>query len=200
MTDILLRVPKYRRKQKKCEAGNKCQCRDRGLGLFGLLEFFYDDLTCIQLTLESDHPDEFDYRCELLEEINPCFFRTVRELLFDLLRGKIIIDDEYSEIFKYKAVLLKICRPQIPHSKALCSLLHWNKIFPKLVPLWWECLYRIKEVCWYQEDQKKKWAHYLKYGVLANGRPVEPIGSLDQRKEKTKKKAEKDCGRVAGTP
>jgi hypothetical protein len=143
-------APRYRTKQKKCEAGEACECVGKPLGLFGLLNYFKEDVNDIQR--ESD----YDERCCLLEDINPCFLRTVRELTFDVLRGKIIIDEAYHGIFKYKEVLLKICRPQIPHGVAHSRLLRYNQIFPKLQPLWWECLYEIRDVLVEEEDKKKK--------------------------------------------
>jgi hypothetical protein len=148
-------APRYRTKQKKCEAGEACECVGKPLGLFGLLNYFKEDLNDIQR--ESD----YDERCCLLEGINPCFLRTVRELTFDVLRGKIVIDEAYHGIFKYKEVLLKICRPQVPHDVAHPRLLRYNKIFPKLQPLWWECLYEIRDVLVEEEYKKKKRYRYL---------------------------------------
>ena len=76
-------------KQRKCEAGKVCECVGKLLSLFGLLIYFKEDLNDIQQ--ESDYDD----RCCLLEDIDPCFLRTVRELIFDVLQGKIVINEAY---------------------------------------------------------------------------------------------------------
>jgi hypothetical protein len=155
-----------------------------------VLIYYQEFLDEIQNDIQRGLDDE-EGCCYLLEDINPCFFRTVRELTFDVVRGKIIIDEAFHGIFKYKEVLLKICRPQIPHSVALSRLFRWDKIFPKLLPLWWECMYEVKAVLFEQEDKKKKWDRYLR----GDGAPISAKGYYYRRKKA--KKADKESAAVA---
>lgn len=94
-------------------------------------------------------------RFRLLEETDPCLFTTVRELTFDLLNGKIFIDVAYYGIFEYKTALRDICRPQIPHEVAIRRFLYWTRRFPRLQPLWQECMYAVRGVLFKQENKKQ---------------------------------------------
>jgi hypothetical protein len=144
-------APKYRQRRKECDAGATCECIGTRLGIFGLIFYFSTELDAIKRVTN------FNERCHLLENLQPCFFRTVRLLMFDILRGRIVIDQKYSKIFMYKVPLMKICRPEVPHQNARTRLVRWNQIFPQLVPLWWKCLYEAWDILTHEESLKKKW-------------------------------------------
>jgi 5-methylcytosine-specific restriction endonuclease McrA len=92
--------------------------------------------------LEKKEIDDFEKRKYLLSKVRGCFINTIREITYEILKGRILLPDNLNrKIFRYKVALTKICEPRVSYKVARQRVERWNEILPNLIPVWWECLY-----------------------------------------------------------
>jgi hypothetical protein len=92
--------------------------------------------------LERKTQEDLEKRKYLLSRVRGCFINTIREITYEILKGRILLPDNLNrKIFRYKVALTKICEPRVSYKVARQRVERWNEILPNLIPVWWECLY-----------------------------------------------------------
>jgi hypothetical protein len=138
-------VKTYARKTlTRCEAGDLCECVNKSV--LDLLYFYSSNLA----RLENRRYGGADNFQHFLEKLTPCFLRIIRRVTYDVLRGRIILDDRCSsnppKILEHKQAALNICHPGVPNRLALQRLLEYNRTLPAFFYIWAECVYDVRHV------------------------------------------------------